>query len=79
MTRLQSDVAHIRADLDDLKTDVRETPKDIGELPTDLAQLRMELRTDGRELTRGPLQTRTWMRLLCSAMLGIMAHGLHWP
>ena len=31
-----------------------------------------------RELTRGLLQTRIWMLLLCAAMPGIMARGLHW-
>ena len=89
LTRLESDVAHIRSDVADLKTDVRELRKDFGELRNGFAelrgefgQLRMELRADlgelRTELTRGLLQTRIWMLLLCGAMLGIMAHGLHW-
>ena len=71
LMRLESDVAHIRSDMADLKTDVRELRRDFGELRNELGEMR-------RELTRGLLQTRIWMLLLCAAMLGVMARGLHW-
>lgn len=69
-------MGEIRKDFGAMRTE-------FAELRTEFAQLRMELRTDlgemRRELTRGLLQTRIWMLLLCAAMLGIMARGLHWP
>ena len=52
------------------------------ELRTEIGALRIDFRTEiselRREVTRGFLQTRIWMLLLCAAMLGIMARGLHW-
>ncbi len=82
LTRLESDVAHIRSDVADLKTDVRELREEFGEFRKELGDFRMEFRTQigelRRELTRGLLQTRIGMLLLCAAMLGVMARGLHW-
>ncbi|HEY7888691.1 MAG TPA: hypothetical protein VIC29_10745 [Steroidobacteraceae bacterium] len=75
MTRLESDVAHIRSDVADLKTDVRGLRQEFGELRMELRVGFEEMR---RELTRGLLQTRIWMLLLCAAMLGVIARGLHW-
>lgn len=78
LTRLESDVAHIRSDVTDLKTDVRELRKDIGEMRKEFGDLRSDVGEMRREVTRGLLQARIWMLVLCGAMLGIMARGLHW-
>jgi hypothetical protein len=41
-------------------------------------ELRAQLAEMRTELTRGVLQTRIWMLMLCAAMLGVMTRGLHW-
>jgi len=85
MTRLESDAAHIRSDVADLKIDGRELRREFGELRKEFGELRKEfgevriqLGDMRREIMRGLLHTRIWMLLLCAAMLGVMARGLHW-
>jgi len=82
LARLESDVAHIRSDVADVKIDLREIRKDFGglrdEMRKEFAILHREL-VEGREaMIRGDLMTRIWMLLMCTAMLGVMARGLHW-
>ncbi|HEX5461705.1 MAG TPA: hypothetical protein VFX20_17210 [Steroidobacteraceae bacterium] len=42
LTRLESDVEHVRSDVIDLKADVRELRTDFGELRKDFGELRSE-------------------------------------
>jgi hypothetical protein len=93
LTRLESDVAHISSDVADIKIDVREIRKDLGglrdEMHRDLGGLRDEMREEfsalhrelaanSKAIVQGDLKTRIWMLLLCAAMLGVVARGLHW-
>lgn len=71
LARLESDVAHIRSDMGDIKIDVREIRKDLGEMRREAAEER-------KAMIRADLMTRIWMLLMCAAMLGVMARGLHW-
>jgi septation ring formation regulator EzrA len=75
LTRLESDVAHIRSDVADLKMEMRamrdEFRKEFGELHKEIA-------SNGKATIRGDLMTRIWMLLMCAAMLGVVARGLHW-
>lgn len=78
LARLESDVAHIRSDVADLKIDMRELRKEFGEMRQEFAAIRLELAEDRKIMIRGDLMTRIWMLLMCAAMLGVMARGLHW-
>jgi hypothetical protein len=40
--------------------------------------LHRELAANSEAIVQGDLKTRIWMLLLCAAMLGVVAHGLHW-
>ncbi|HEX4266389.1 MAG TPA: hypothetical protein VHY36_00780 [Steroidobacteraceae bacterium] len=75
LTRLESDVAHIRSDVTDLKIDMREMRKDIGALRD---EFRKEFGELHKAIIRGDLMTRIWMLLMCAAMLGVVARGMHW-
>jgi hypothetical protein len=48
----------------------------------DIGALRDEFRKEFGELhkaiIRGDLMTRIWMLLMCAAMLGVVARGMHW-
>lgn len=91
--RLESDVAHISSDVADLKIDFRELRNEMrtefadvrNEMRTEFAEMRRqfgelhkELAANGKAIVRGDLMNRIWMLLMCAAMLGVMARGLHW-
>lgn len=93
LARLESDVAHIRSDMADIKIDLREMRKEFGglrdetrkefgglrdEMRKGFADLHRELAESRQAMIRGDLMTRIWMLLMCAAMLGVMARGLHW-
>ncbi len=89
LSRLESDVAHIRSDMADLKADVRELRKGvadshekIGGLRADMQQqigdLRDDMRREFATVRRSNLETRIWMLLIGGAILGVVAHALHW-
>lgn len=82
LARLESDVTHLKSDVADLKTDVRDIRKDLGglrdEMRREFAELHKELAANSRAIVRGDLMNRIWMLLTCAAMLGVVAHGLHW-
>lgn len=86
---IKIDMREIRRDLGELRDGSR---KEIGALQGDIGELRDEMRREigglGDEMRRGfadmhqammraDLMTRIWMLLLCAAMLGVMARGLH--
>jgi len=82
LVQLESDVDRLSSDVADLKTDVREMRKDLGGLRDDMrkefAELHKELAANSRAIIRGDLVNRLWMLLMCAAMLGVVARGLHW-
>jgi septation ring formation regulator EzrA len=82
LTRLESDMAHVRSDVADLKTDIREMRRDLGALRDDVRkgfdELHKELAGISKAMIRGDFMNRIWMLLMCGAMLGIVARGLHW-
>jgi hypothetical protein len=82
LARLESDVAHIRSDVADVKIDLREMRRDFGglhdEMRKEFAILHQELAAGREAMIRGDLMTRISMLLMCAAMLGVMARGLHW-
>ena len=82
LTRIESDVAHIRSDVADLRLDVREIRNDLGGLRDEMrkgfAELHEELAANSRAIIRGDLMNRIWTLLICAAMLGVVARGLHW-
>ena len=71
VARLESDVAHIRSDVADLKVDVREMRKEIG-------GLRAETNKGFKTAEHSNTQTRVWMLLIGGAILGVLAHAVHW-
>jgi hypothetical protein len=75
LARLESDVAHISSDVADLKTDMRGMRD---EMRREFAELHKELAANGKAIIRGDLMNRIWMLLMCGAMLGVIARGLHW-
>jgi hypothetical protein len=68
-------VVHIRSDIADIKIDMRDIRRDLGGLRDEMRKEFAELH---RAVIRGDLMTRIWMLLMCAAMLGVMARGLHW-
>jgi len=48
------------------------------EMRKGFADLRQELAAQRTAMIRGDLMTRIWMLLMCAAMLGVIARGLHW-
>ena len=82
LTRLESDVAHVSSDVADLKTDVREMRKDLGglrdEMRKEFTELHRELAANSRAIMQGDLMNRIWTLLMCAAILGVIARGLHW-
>jgi predicted nucleic acid-binding Zn-ribbon protein len=89
LARLESDVGHIRSDVADLKLDVRELRKEIGgaqqaisglrgDMQEKIGELRDDMRKEFAIVRRSNLETRIWMLLIGGAMLGVVAHALHW-
>jgi chromosome segregation ATPase len=82
LARLESDVAHISSDVADLKTDMRglrdEMRREFAELHKELAEVHKELGANSKAIIRGDLMNRIWTLLMCGAMLGVIARGLHW-
>lgn len=89
LTRLESDVAHIKSDVADLKADVQslrgelrgefsDMRKEFAEVRREFAELHKELAANGKAIVRGDLMNRIWTLLICAAVLGVVARGLHW-
>jgi uncharacterized coiled-coil DUF342 family protein len=85
VARLESDVAHIRSDVADLKVDVRELRKEIGGIHEKIGGvhekiggLRDEMRKGFEAVGHSNMQTRIWMLLIGGAILGVLAHAVHW-
>ena len=78
IARLESDVAHIRSDVADLKVDVREMRKEIGGIHEKIGGLGDEMRKKFKTVEHSNLQTRIWMLLIGGAILGVLAHEVHW-
>jgi chromosome segregation ATPase len=89
LARLESDVAHISSDVADLKTDMRgmrdemrrefaEIRREFAELHKELTEVHKELAASGKAIIRGDLMNRIWTLLMCGAMQGVIARGLHW-
>jgi uncharacterized coiled-coil DUF342 family protein len=85
VARLESDVAHIRSDVAELKVDVRELRKEIGGIHErtggiheKIGGLRDEMHKGFATLKHENSQTRIWMLLIGGAILGVLAHAVHW-
>lgn len=82
LARLESDVAHISADVADLKADMRGLRDEMrglrDEMCREFAEVRKELAANSKAIIRGDLMNRIWTLLMCGAMLGVVARGLHW-
>jgi hypothetical protein len=82
LARLESDVTHLKSDVAYIKTDVREIRTNLGGLRDDVrkefAELHREIAANGKAIIRGDLMNRVWTLLICAAMLGVVARGLHW-
>lgn len=87
---LKTDVRGIRQELGGLRDDRHKEPRGLGdeirrefralrdEMRREFGELHKEVAANRKAMIRGDLTTRIWMLLLCAAMLGVMAHGLHW-
>jgi hypothetical protein len=89
VAHIRSDVANLKSDIRDVRQEMRdgfvamhnefgEFRKELGEFRKGLGELHKEVAANGKAILRGDLMTRIWMLLLCAAMLGVMARGLHW-
>jgi hypothetical protein len=82
LARLESDVAHVRSDVADLKADLRglhdEMRREFTDVRKEFAELHKELAANSKAIIRGDLMNRIWTLLMCGAMLGVVARGLHW-
>lgn len=78
VARLESDMAHIRSDVADLKVDVRELRKEIGGVDEKIGGLRDEMLKGFADARSANWQTRIWMLLIGGAILGVLAHAVHW-
>ncbi|MHB8816064.1 MAG: hypothetical protein ACYDAE_22770 [Steroidobacteraceae bacterium] len=75
LARLESDVAHISSDVADLKAEMRGLRD---EMRREFAELHKELGANSKAIIRGDLMNRICTLLMCGAMLGVIARGLHW-
>jgi hypothetical protein len=89
--KLESDVGHLQTDVTEIKADLRmlraETHARFDKLIDRLDKtadrgsldpLRDSVANLQERVTRGDLQTRTWMLLLTGTVLAVMAHGFKW-
>lgn len=93
VTHIRSDVIDLKADVRELRKGVADTNEKIGGLRADMQQqigdlrddmrkefadLHNELAANSKAVIRGDLTNRIWMLLTGAAILGVLAHGLHW-
>jgi septation ring formation regulator EzrA len=90
---LKVDVREMRKDIggvhekigglrDEMRKDIGGVHEKIGglrdEMRKDIGGLRGEMREKFDTLGRSNLQTRIWMLLIGGAILGVLAHAVHW-
>jgi hypothetical protein len=78
ITRLESDVIHIRPDMSEMKSDLRELRKIIGALKHAVANLRVDLHGSTTALLNQIHRTQIGALLLARRFWACLARGFHW-